>query len=307
MSHRERVIAALAAHPGLDDDELSRTTGIRPRQQVNQICRRLETEGALRRVSGPDGKIVNMLTAGSLQPSHPVPGPPVATVPLGHKAIDDRAFRVADPARTLFIIPCSGLKSGGGMAAARTSILDSIPTDLAVALQHARARRGPMITLDQSALRPAWQRYDGAFYRAAAPAIEGALHRGQHILIISGGYGIVRAGDAIGTYEAVFRPAQWPRGLLEDVILAYAERHRLVAVRAIASATTGYAALIRNDLPWRRAGIADSCLITPERTKGAMKKAPGAQGEALVALLDGHLTPDWQSSHGLRLEAVSLL
>lgn len=62
MTHREDIVSALrhATRP-LDDDELARRAGITPRQTVNQICRRLEAEGVLSRVSGPDGKIVNVV------------------------------------------------------------------------------------------------------------------------------------------------------------------------------------------------------------------------------------------------------
>lgn len=47
----------------LDDDQLSARSGIVPRQQVNQICRRLEAEGDIVRSFGPDGKIVNSVNA----------------------------------------------------------------------------------------------------------------------------------------------------------------------------------------------------------------------------------------------------
>ncbi len=59
---RERVLKALrlATHP-LDDDELSGPLNIHPRQTVNQATRKLEREGLIRRVSGPDGKLVNVL------------------------------------------------------------------------------------------------------------------------------------------------------------------------------------------------------------------------------------------------------
>lgn len=50
-----------AADLPLDDDELSLRTGISPRQTINQICNRLAVEGLVRRVTGPDGKIVNSL------------------------------------------------------------------------------------------------------------------------------------------------------------------------------------------------------------------------------------------------------
>jgi hypothetical protein len=62
-THRERILEALrlSRHP-VDDDELARRTGISPRQAVNHSCRALEEVGELRRVPGPDGKIVNVLT-----------------------------------------------------------------------------------------------------------------------------------------------------------------------------------------------------------------------------------------------------
>jgi DNA-binding GntR family transcriptional regulator len=43
----------------LDDDQLAKRLGISQRQQINQVCRRLEAEGHLRRYVGADGKIVN--------------------------------------------------------------------------------------------------------------------------------------------------------------------------------------------------------------------------------------------------------
>lgn len=60
---RERVLEALrlSTYP-LDDDQLSLRLDIHPRQTINQATRKLEREGLLRRVSGPDGKMVNELT-----------------------------------------------------------------------------------------------------------------------------------------------------------------------------------------------------------------------------------------------------
>ena len=61
MTNEERIVEALRRQPGLDDDELSRLTHVSPRQQVNQICRRLESRGELLRERGPRGKIINHL------------------------------------------------------------------------------------------------------------------------------------------------------------------------------------------------------------------------------------------------------
>lgn len=65
-SRRERVLATIraSARP-LDDVELSRRSGIRPRQTVNTICHALAAEGVIERLTGPHGLIVNRLTAGA--------------------------------------------------------------------------------------------------------------------------------------------------------------------------------------------------------------------------------------------------
>lgn len=62
MTNADRILEVLrtSSRP-LDDDELARRCGIQPRQQVNQICHRLEAEGDLVRTAGPDGKLVNAI------------------------------------------------------------------------------------------------------------------------------------------------------------------------------------------------------------------------------------------------------
>jgi hypothetical protein len=76
----ERVLEALRlATSPLDDDELARRLHVRPRQAVNQAARKLEGDGLLRRVSGPDGKLVNVLV-GDADVSAPV----VVELATGH-------------------------------------------------------------------------------------------------------------------------------------------------------------------------------------------------------------------------------
>lgn len=60
MTHSKTIVELLRDRLGLDDDEISRLTGIKPRQQVNQICLRLERNGKLKR-DGSGRKIVNSL------------------------------------------------------------------------------------------------------------------------------------------------------------------------------------------------------------------------------------------------------
>jgi len=72
----------------LDDDVIAAQLGV-VRQQVNQTCRRLETQGVLRRVPGPDSKLVNQLRpAADARPG-------AAAVP----ASSPRTAPAADPAR----------------------------------------------------------------------------------------------------------------------------------------------------------------------------------------------------------------
>jgi hypothetical protein len=62
-SNQDRILAALRLSSlPLDDDDLAKNAGVRPRQTVNLICRALERQGALQRYRGRDGKIVNELT-----------------------------------------------------------------------------------------------------------------------------------------------------------------------------------------------------------------------------------------------------
>lgn len=71
----DRILKAIQYAP-LDDDVLARRLGVPQRQSVNQAARRLEAQGLLRRVPGPDGKIVNALLALSTDEPKPATRPP---------------------------------------------------------------------------------------------------------------------------------------------------------------------------------------------------------------------------------------
>jgi hypothetical protein len=117
----ELILATLQRWPALDDDELAQRAGVRPRQQVNLICRRLEERGVLERFTGPRGKLVNRLT-GVHQTE-----PPAASSQLPRSSMKTALTKVralstsahssirlgAAVEDTLIIIPCSGRKSGG--------------------------------------------------------------------------------------------------------------------------------------------------------------------------------------------------
>ena len=74
MTNTDTLLALISEHPeGLDDDEISEKTGIKPRQQVYYICTRLAAEGRIRRVSvqtpGKRRKIHNFPAGATLPPS----------------------------------------------------------------------------------------------------------------------------------------------------------------------------------------------------------------------------------------------
>ena len=52
MTNREEVLGLIQSHPeGLDDDDISEITGIRPRQQIQQLCNQLAASNRIRRES----------------------------------------------------------------------------------------------------------------------------------------------------------------------------------------------------------------------------------------------------------------
>jgi hypothetical protein len=52
MSNKEEIFEIIRTHPeGLDDDDISAMTGIRPRQQVQNLCNQLALSNQIRRES----------------------------------------------------------------------------------------------------------------------------------------------------------------------------------------------------------------------------------------------------------------
>jgi hypothetical protein len=296
-----RIIKTLREQPDLDDDALSIRSGVKPRQQVNIICRQLEKRGVLKRFVGSVGKIVNRLTNQAAGIA-PVGHARVVSTPAQSPAAE--SFWIEPPSpETLVIIPCSGRKTTGSRVGSSTAVLlDDLPVELAHRLVLARKAVATQAHLDESTLMPAWRRNAGTLYQTAFPASDGSrLHQSlRHLLILSGGYGVLRATDAIGTYDLAMREALWPRGLLQTVIEAYARHHLLHRAVAFASETTDYAKVLRK-VGWGRAGITDAVLLSPLPATGAMVKAPRAIGQALRDSVTKGLADWWRSSDGLAL------
>lgn len=297
-THADRILALLAESPDLDDDNIAQALEIQPRQTVNQICRLLAERGLLVRERGPRGKIVNRLAADrppaasfpKAVPRKPAPRPSV-------QAYDGESLVPNDLTRTLIVLPCSDRKKKGTVAEPGKRIEEYLPPSLASELREARAA---IKGRDEEALMPAWRRYDGALYRTGRQAIAGLMEAGAHVVILSGGYGLVSATEPIGSYNTILKRAWWPHGILERALVAYARQAGVVSVRGFASATTDYRKVLQR-VPWRVEGVEDALLIVPEAQPGGLVKSPATLGEALVALHAGTLTAGWRSSHGLGL------
>jgi hypothetical protein len=309
MTNAERIIAALRNTPGFDDDELSSITGIRPRQQVNQICRKLEAGGVVSRVKSADSKIVNVLVDGAphIGERDSVKAPraiePFRLAPVPSSSAP--AYEVANPHQTLFVICCSGSKNSGSSTSDGTSILDSLTESTANDLRGARSAVASRAELDESTRMPAWRRYGGGFYGAAEASIGRAIAENLHIAIISGGYGLLLPSESIGMYQRVFRCSEWPSGLLQRVFGEYARCQKLTSLRGFVPSSTDYGKLLRR-VPWKESGVTDAWMFSAERVRGALVKNPRALGEAFKTLMRGELKSDWRSSDGLRIEAIEL-
>ena len=312
MTNRERVLALIRSRPGLTDSEIRRETGVRPHQQVNRICRKLESEGLIRRLRGPQGRIVNLPREGPGETPNPGerdgPRTGVASRPCRPAPADDAIdLPPLSLSRTLFVIPCSGSKSedGGGVERAGVSILDSLPVPLANELRARRAKNASMAQVDESTLLPAARRYTGRLYRAAGSALDVLLEAGANIAIISGGYGVVLADEPIGWYDRKFKASMWPNGLVGRCLAAYAGAVHAETVVGLLSATTDYAKAFRK-ARWPEA-VERVFQVSPEAARGAMEKAPRAQGEALEAIGRGRrLRAGWRSSGGLRMSVTKV-
>jgi hypothetical protein len=185
-----------------------------------------------------------------------------------------------DPKRCMLIITCSASKRSGGQAPSGEDANQWAPE-----LREARAGVLSSSTLEMAEVLPAWRRYTGTFYQHANPALADAVAHG-HVLIISGGYGILRAEELIGCYDRQLHLADWPRGVLESALTGEAHRRGLDTVVAFASATTSYAQLLHR-VPWREAGIAARLITITGVTSGAMVEVPRRLGQAFSAFWTG--------------------
>ena len=133
----------------------------------------------------------------------------------------------------------------------------------------ARARNRSRAAIDESVTIPAWRRYRGTLYESAGRALADAVGD-WHILILSGGYGLVLAREPIGWYEAILKPSWWPGRILDRALVAYAQRNGLTRVRAFVASSSPYRRIV-DRAPWAQADIRDVLLIMPKTSRGALE------------------------------------
>ena len=312
MTNTDRIMSALDRHGPLTDAELRKLTGVEPHQQVNQICRRLAAEGRILRAQSIGGGIVNQLVSGhttdgtTRTPAAPSPPPTRKRIAASATMLTTASAQV-DTARCLFVIPCSGRKAGGGrIRLDGPSVIDMLPAALASRLAIARAALAPTAHVDESRLLPAEVRYTGNLYATAGSAIQRLVAGQPPVVIISGGYGLVAVHEPIGSYDRRFALSDWPRGLLEDCLVAIAAGSGVERIVAFCSRTTSYAQLVRG-VRWGEHGLQAS-LITPIMAGrgGAQVLVPRATGEALIAAFDGHLESPSLSTDGVEIRVEAL-
>lgn len=191
-------------------------------------------------------------------------------------------LQTIEPRSALIVLPCSGSKASGG-----TSQTETAPSFWAPELQRARAQIHVAARVDERQVMPAWKRYTGGFYTTAGSALARAVSDGGHLAILSGGYGVIRADENIGTYDKQLKPKDWPSDVLESALLAEATRVGAEEVVAFAASTTGYAQIIRHT-PWHSVGVRRAVLVTIQSSGGgAMSKVPRDLGLAFSAFWNG--------------------
>jgi hypothetical protein len=174
-----------------------------------------------------------------------------------------------------------------------------------VRLSKARAELRTKAHVDETTLTPAHRRYAGHLYQYASESIAVALAEGRHVVVVSGGYGLLLADEPIGAYERRFVLSDWPNGVLEECLLNYACRSGVRFVIAVMSRTSNYAKLIKR-VSWSSAGLVATLVSPVSYGGGAMVKVPRAEGQAVSQLIEADLKEAWQSSDGLSLNICTL-
>ncbi|RSN07033.1 hypothetical protein DMC63_36035 [Streptomyces sp. WAC 05977] len=180
-----------------------------------------------------------------------------------------------EPSESLIVLGPSKAKNRGGDAPAGSDALWPEP------MLRARTEVLTRSKVDGGGLRPAWLRYTGNFYRNVGGALGEAAASGR-LLILSGGYGILRADEPISSYDRKLKLGDWPPGVLEDAVLGEARRIGAANVVTFVSASADYAKLARR-IPWHTTEIGGVLVTIDFHGGGAQVEVPRRLAQAFGA------------------------
>lgn len=198
-----------------------------------------------------------------------------------------------DLSTTLLLIPCSAGKAGDWpVALPARHLTDFLSPQFVALLKEGRERAFAKTSLDTSSkAMPAIALYSGQPY--ATPKFRDLLladlRRGLHCLIISGGYGLLRAEEPIQAYQAHMSQTRtiW-KHLLPEILRHYVQRNGIT--RTFGAFSSVYASVVPNNLTdddWRAVPVHDSI----KDHGAALRVVPEKVGAALVQLLEAEYRP----------------
>lgn len=240
----------------------------------------------------------HLVRSSGLWNSQHLRGPGMTDLDLSEFSRLARASRVGadDLSDTLLLIPCSAGKRGDRDLGLRpTMILDLLGGHAAAVLAEGREQAFGRTKLDASSVFvPAIARYSGQPY-ATTGVVDGlldAIARGLHVVILSGGYGVLRAEEPIQDYEAPMQRTLtvW-RSLIPVLLRDYVDRNGIR--RTFGSFSRRYAAAVPERLSeedWRAVPSFEEM----GRTGSAMRVVP----ERVAALTLRLLANDFGGADG---------
>lgn len=199
----------------------------------------------------------------------------------------------------LLIFPCSASKKGSDLRREipTAAITDFISHETAEILSSAQARlsRDPRdeIWFDRrTRLSPGLALYTGNQYKVPnfRERILDAILAGTHCLILSGGYGLIRAEEPIHLYAAeITQTRKYWADVIPEVLSEYIQRNDIR--RVFIGCSSSYSAILKKK-GWAGKAVVYWCIPKLRRGEGgAMVKVPKLTGEAIVNLIDDRFDP----------------
>jgi|GEM_PF-2549868 len=201
--------------------------------------------------------------------------------------------------KNLLIFPCSKKKEGAGLyrplqPASITNFIGKKAADELLAARKAVAKDRDRAKIEvNSPLVPALALYSGFQYEVDGfkDRVAGAIRSGIHCLIISGGYGLIRAEEPIHSYEATITDTKKYWGIvIPEVLVDYIRRNQIS--RVFIGCSSSYVGILK-EKGWAGDAKVYWCIPRlPEGEGGAMRKIPMLTGECIVELIDSGFQPN---------------